>query len=85
MEMMPRLGDKYDIEIEIISKPRAEYTTAEYLESGWPKAPAIMVGDEIVVQGADISEDKLETVICRYLNLPPPELKKGIINRLLNK
>jgi len=26
--MMPRLGKKYDIEIEAISKPRAEYKSA---------------------------------------------------------
>jgi len=83
--MTPRLGEKYDIEIETISRPRAEYGTYEYLKTGLPKAPAIIAGDEVVVEGSDISEDKLETVICRLLNLPPPELKKGIINRLLNR
>ena len=50
--MMPRLGEKYDIEIETISKPRAEYATAESLEQGLPKTPAIMVGDESVVEGS---------------------------------
>ena len=30
--MMPRLGEKYDIEIETISKPRADYNTDEYFE-----------------------------------------------------
>jgi hypothetical protein len=83
--MMPRLGEKYDIEIETISKPRAEYTTSEYLESGWPKAPAIMVGDEIVVQGADISKENLESLICKHLGLPKPgSPDKGILSRLLH-
>ena len=84
--MMPGLGEKYDIEIETISKPRAEFSGAEYLETGLPKAPAIMVGDEVVVQGADISEEKLEAFICKYLGLSPPEPhKKGILGRFLNR
>ena len=28
--MMPSLGVKYQIEIEVVSKPKAEYTTDEY-------------------------------------------------------
>ncbi len=67
--MMPRLGEKYDVEIETISKPRAEYSTAEYLEKRLPKAPAIMVGDESVVEGSDIAEEKLEAIICKHLGL----------------
>jgi hypothetical protein len=84
--MMPRLGEKYDIEIETISKPREEYATAEYLEQGLPKAPAIMVEDEILIEGSDISEKKLEAVICKHLGISPPEpQKKGILSRLLNR
>jgi hypothetical protein len=30
--MMPRLGEKYDIEMEAISKPKEEYNTDEYFE-----------------------------------------------------
>jgi hypothetical protein len=83
---MPRLGEKYDIEIETISKPRAEYTTEKYLELGLPKAPAIMVEDEILVEGSDISEDKLEEIICKHLGLPSPApQKKGILSRFLNR
>ena len=81
--MMPRLGEKYEIEIETISKPNAEYQTDEYFELDLPVAPAVMVGEEIVVEGSDVPEDKLEAVICRHLGLPPPETeKKGIIGRL---
>lgn len=67
---MPRLGEKFDIEIEAISKSRSEYKTDVYLESGWPKAPAIMIGDEIVAQGADISDADLEALICKHLGTP---------------
>ena len=64
---MPRLGEKYDIEMEIISKPKKEYNTDEYFELDLPVAPAIIVGEEIVVEGSDVSEEKLESVIRRHL------------------
>jgi hypothetical protein len=74
--MMPRLGEKYDIEMEAISKPN------EYFELDLPVAPAVMVGTEIVVEGSDVSEEKLESVIRGHLGLPPPEpQKKGILGR----
>ncbi len=42
-----------------------------------------MVGDEIVVEGADVSEEKIESVICRSLGLPEPEpKKKGLLRRI---
>jgi hypothetical protein len=82
--MMPRLGDKYkDIDIEVISKPIAEYQNDEYFELDLPVAPAVMVGDEIVVEGSNVAQDKVETVICRCLGMPEPEpQKKGILDRL---
>jgi hypothetical protein len=84
--MMPRLGEKYGIGIETISKPREEYNTDEYFELDLPLAPAVMVGEEIVVEGSDVSEEKLEEVIRNHLGLPPPEPpKKGILGRLLKK
>ncbi len=82
--MMPRLGKKYDIEIEVTSKPKAQYQTDAYFELDLPAAPAIMVGDEIVVEGSDVPEDKLEACICRRLGLPEPE-KKGFMGRLLSR
>ena len=50
--------------------------TDEYFELDLPVAPAVMVGDEIVVEGTDVSEIDLEKVICQHLGLPEPR-KKG--------
>ncbi len=84
--MMPRLGKKYEIEMEVMSKPIAEYNTDEYFELELPVAPAIMVDDEIVVEGSDVAEDKLENVIRAHLGLSPlePE-KKGVLGRLFGR
>lgn len=60
---MPRLGDKYDIEMVTTEKPKDEYMTDEYFELDLPVAPAIMVGDEIIVEGSDVSRRKLEAAI----------------------
>jgi hypothetical protein len=84
--MMPRLGQKYPLDIEVTSKPIAEYQTDEYFELDLPAAPAIMVGEEIVVEGSDVAEHKLEAVICRHLGLPEPEPpKKGFLGRLFGR
>jgi hypothetical protein len=81
--MMPRLGQRYELEIETISKPNAEYLTDEYFELDLPVAPAVMLAEEIVVEGSDVREDELEEVICKHLGLPPPEpQKKGVLGRL---
>jgi len=80
---MPRLGQRCESEIETISKPNAEYLTDEYFELDLPVALAVMVAEEIVVEGSDIPEDELEAVICRHLGLPPPEpQKKRLLGRL---
>ena len=84
--MVPRLGQKYELEAEVISKPIADYQTDEYFELELPTAPAIMVGEEIVVEGADVAENQLEAVICRHLGLPEPEpQKKGLLGRIFGK
>lgn len=80
--MLPRLGAQYDIKVEITSQPKDQYQTDEYFDLDLPLAPAIMVGDEVVVEGSDITEDKLEAAIRRHLGLP--ELaRKGFMSRLL--
>ena len=85
--MMPRLGTKYDIEIEVNSRPKAEYLTDEYFELDLPVAPAVMVGDEIVTEGKDVDDHTVEVAICRQLGLPEPEPeeKKGVLGRLFGR
>jgi hypothetical protein len=81
--MMPRLGATYPIEIEVTSKPVADYQTDDYFELDLPVAPAVMVGDEIVVEGSGISEVEVEAAICRHLGRSGPEARrKGILRRL---
>lgn len=82
---MPRLGERYDIEIEVTSKPKAEYNTDEYFELDLPVAPAVMVGEEILVEGSDVDGHELEKVICRQLGLPEPQAtqNKGLLGRFL--
>jgi len=83
---VPRLGQKYDLEVEVISKKPAEYNTDEYFELELPVAPAIMVEDEIVVEGSDVAENNLENVIRKHFGLPPVEPeKKSILGRLLGR
>jgi hypothetical protein len=84
--MIPVLGQKYDIEVNVTSKPKADYVTDEYFELDLPVAPAVMVGDQIVVEGADVEQYAVEASICRQLNLPPPDREeKGFLKRLFKK
>ena len=77
------LGEKYEVEIEVMSKPKAEYMTDEYFELDLPVAPAVMVGEEIVVEGSDIGQFEIESEICKQLGLPLPEPEeKGFLKKL---
>ena len=71
--MMPRLGTKYDVTIEVVSKPKPEYQTDEYFALDLPVAPAIMVNDEIVVEGGNVIEEEVEACLCRHLGIVRPE------------
>ena len=73
-KMMPQLAEKYDIEIEVTSKPKPDYLTDEYFALDLPVAPAVMVGDEIITEGKDVEDYKIETAICRNLGLSEPKL-----------
>ncbi|MDH5202094.1 MAG: hypothetical protein OEZ31_00780 [Nitrospirota bacterium] len=79
---MPGLGKKYGIEIEVISKPKNEYITDEYFATDLPLAPAVMVADEVVVEGKDVTEKELESVICRHLGIKE---SKGFLGRLFKR
>ncbi len=85
--MIPGLGDKYDIKIEVTSKAIAEYLTDEYFALDLPVAPAIMVGDDIITEGTDVDDHVVEVAICKSLGLekPPLPAKKGVIDRLFNR
>ncbi len=84
--MMPRLGSTFPIEIEVTSKPVADYQTDSYFELDLPVAPAVMVGDEIVVEGSGIDESSVAAAIRRHMGLPQPEpAKKSIFERLFGK
>lgn len=66
-EMIPGLGEKCGVEVEVISKPREEYASEAYAKLGLPVAPAIMIGEEVLVEKADIPMEKLESAIRRRL------------------
>ena len=68
--MLPRLGKKFDVTVEVVAKPREAYQSLAYADLGLPRAPAIMLGDETLVQGKDIAEQELEEMIRRALAVP---------------
>ena len=65
------MGEKYEMEVETVSKSREEYQSDTYRASGLPAAPAVMVDGEVAAQGPEITVEKLEAVIRRHLGLPP--------------
>ncbi len=64
-EMIPGLGEKYGVTVEVISKPRQEYAGESYSKLGLPIAPAIMIGEQVLVEKSDITEEKFELAIQR--------------------
>ena len=64
------LGEKYEMEVEEISKSREEYQSEAFKASGLPAAPAVIVEEELAAQGPEITAEKLEEVIRRHLELP---------------
>ena len=82
---MPRLGNEYDIDIQVTSKPKSDYLTDEYFTLDLPVAPAIMVGEEIITEGKDVDDHEVEAAICRQLGLPEPvKKKKGFLSKVLS-
>ena len=79
------MGEKYDVEIEVTSKPKPEYMTDEYFALDLPVAPAIMVGEEIITEGKDVDDYEVEAAICRQLGLQEPaKKKKGFLSKVLS-
>jgi hypothetical protein len=84
--MASRLGAEYPIDIETTSKPFAEYRTDEWADTDLPCAPAIMIGEDVVAEGSDVTEEKVVAEIRKQLGMPPLEpQKKGILGRLFDK
>ncbi len=83
--MLPSLGQKYPLEVEWISKPPGAYQTDEYFELDLPVAPAIMVEEEIIIEGSDVPETALEAAIRQRLGLPELEAPKGFFRRLFGR
>ena len=65
--MLSGVREKFNLEIEIISKSRDAYRAAPYQATGLPVAPAIMLENEVVVRGAQICVESLEAAIRRHL------------------
>lgn len=66
--MLPRLGKEFTMDVESISKPRQEYQSKAYAELGQPKAPAITIDGEIIIEGRDINELELENILRQRLS-----------------
>lgn len=61
--MAPGLSAKYSVEIDTETHTREHYKTDEWLDTELPAAPAIMLGDDVIIEGGDIPEDELEREI----------------------
>lgn len=59
------MEQRQDLEVQAISRPRAEYFSAEYTASGLPKAPAITIDGRVVVAGRDIEEAALLEALAK--------------------
>lgn len=68
--MLPRLGEKYELDIDTVSRSREEYQSDAHQVLGLPAAPAVLVADELAGQGPELSEEKVEALIRRHLLLP---------------
>lgn len=64
---MPRLGSAQNIAVEVTSLPREEYHREGYIRSGLPAAPAIMIDEEVLIQGADLEEELLLALLAARL------------------
>ena len=65
--MLSRLGSRAEVATEVISKSREGYRCDDYFALDLPLAPAIMVGEEIIVEGKDIDEATVEAAIRHHL------------------
>ncbi len=65
--MLPRLGVRLPLEVEYVSQTREYYQSEAHRDSGLPPAPAVIIDEQIVIIGAEISEEELDEAISRRL------------------
>ena len=63
ISMMPGLGDKFSVDIEIVEKSRDEYRSESYIETKLPVAPAIMIDEDVIEAQNNITLSQLEKMI----------------------
>ena len=61
--MVPGLGDKFGVEIEMVEKSRDAYRSEVYTKTKLPMAPAIMIDGDVVAVQNDITLSQLEKII----------------------
>lgn len=65
--MAPGPSAKYSLEIETETHTGDHYKTDVWFDTDLSRAPAIMLGDDMIVEGGDIPEDELEGEILSRL------------------
>ena len=61
------MGREFPVEVETMTRPREHYRTEEFRILGLPAAPAILLGEEVLVQGKDLADEELIAALRRRL------------------
>ena len=61
--MLPGLGDKTGVEIEIVEKSREEYRSDLYTATNQPVAPAVMLDGEVIALQNLFTQSQMEKLI----------------------
>lgn len=61
------MSAKHSVNVEIVTHTRDYYRSDEWSETDLPCAPAIMIDDDVIVEGENISEEDLESEIAQRL------------------
>jgi hypothetical protein len=69
--MLPGLGDKTGVEIEIVEKSREEYSSDSYAAANLPVAPAVMIDGEVIAVQNIITQSQMENLIENRLKAEP--------------
>lgn len=71
--MLPGLGDKTGVEIEIVEKSREEYGSDSYAATNLPVAPAVMIDGEVIAVQNIFTQLQIEKLIENRLKPEPYE------------